>query len=51
VAGGANVARFRLEAEEHEPEWEPLMLEFWAYAARRDDLIAVIARNVRRSAI
>jgi AcrR family transcriptional regulator len=42
------VARFRLEAEKHEPEWEPLMLEFWAYAARRDDLIAVIAEQRER---
>ena len=42
------VARFRLEAEEDEPEWEPLMLEFWAYAARREDLMAVIAEQRER---
>jgi AcrR family transcriptional regulator len=41
------VARFRLEAEEDEPEWEPLMLEFWAYA-RREDLMAVIAEQRER---
>lgn len=32
------VARFRLEAAEREPEWEPLLLEFWTYAARRPEL-------------
>jgi AcrR family transcriptional regulator len=29
------VARFRLEAAERDPDWEPLLLEFWTYAARR----------------
>jgi AcrR family transcriptional regulator len=40
------VARFRFAAEEREPEWEPLLLEFWTYAARREDLRAALA--VRR---
>jgi AcrR family transcriptional regulator len=40
------VARFRLQAEEREPRWEPLLLEFWTFAARRNDLReAVVERR------
>ena len=42
------VARFRLEAEAREPEWEPLLLEFWTYAGRRDDLRAAVAERRER---
>ncbi len=42
------VARFRLEAEQREPEWEPLLLEFWTYAARRDDLREALAERRER---
>jgi AcrR family transcriptional regulator len=42
------VARFRFAADEREPEWEPLLLEFWTYAARRKDLrSAVVVRRER----
>ena len=39
------VARFRLEADEREPAWEPLLLEFWTYAARRDELRAAVSER------
>ena len=42
------VARFRLEADEREPAWEPLLLEFWTYAARRDDLRAAVSERRER---
>ena len=42
------VARFRLEEEQREPDWEPLLLEFWTYAARRDDLRAAVSERRER---
>jgi AcrR family transcriptional regulator len=42
------VARFRLEAEEREPDWEPLLLEFWTYAARRRDLREAVSERRER---
>ena len=42
------VARFRLDAEQREPDWEPLLLEFWSFAARRDDLRDAFARRRER---
>ena len=42
------VARFRFAAEEREPEWEPLLLEFWTYAARREDLRAAVTDRRER---
>ena len=42
-------ARFRLEADEREPAWEPLPApEFWTYAARRDDLRAAVSERRER---
>jgi AcrR family transcriptional regulator len=42
------VARFRIEEQAREPAWEPLFLEFWTYAARRDELReALIERRER----
>jgi AcrR family transcriptional regulator len=32
------VARSMVEADEGEPRWTPLLLEFWAHASRRDAL-------------
>jgi AcrR family transcriptional regulator len=42
------VARFRLEAAERDPEWEPLLLEFWTYAARRPDLREALTERRER---
>jgi AcrR family transcriptional regulator len=42
------VARFRLEAEGREPDWEPLLLEFWTYAARRPDLRDAVSERRER---
>src|SRR5919198_76152 len=42
------VARFRFAAEEREPEWEPLPLEFWTYAARREDLRTAVTDRRER---
>jgi AcrR family transcriptional regulator len=42
------VARFRLEAQAREPEWEGLLLEFWTYAARRDDLREALVERRER---
>jgi AcrR family transcriptional regulator len=42
------VARFRLEEEQREPDWEPLLLEFWTYAAHRDDLRAAVSERRER---
>jgi AcrR family transcriptional regulator len=42
------VARLRLEEEEREPEWEPLLLEFWTYAARREDLREAVSERRER---
>jgi AcrR family transcriptional regulator len=42
------VARFRAETERREPEWEPLLLEFWTYAARRDELRRAVSERRER---
>ncbi len=42
------VARFMVAAEEREPEWTPLLLEFWTHASRREPLrLAVVERRER----
>jgi AcrR family transcriptional regulator len=42
------VARFMAEAEEREPRWAPLLLEFWTHASRNDALRrAVVERRER----
>jgi len=42
------VARFRLEAAERDPEWEPLLLEFWTHAARRPALREALTERRER---
>jgi AcrR family transcriptional regulator len=42
------VARFRIAAAERDPGWEPLLLEFWTYAARRPHLRAALAERRER---
>jgi AcrR family transcriptional regulator len=42
------VARFMVEADRQEPEWAPLLLEFWAHASRKKSLrIAVVEQHER----
>jgi AcrR family transcriptional regulator len=42
------VARFRIEEQRRDPAWEPLFLEFWTYAARRDELRAALIERRER---
>jgi AcrR family transcriptional regulator len=42
------VARFRLAEQKLEPAWEPLLLEFWTYAARRSQLRAGLTERHER---
>jgi AcrR family transcriptional regulator len=42
------VARLMFDEDRQEPEWAPLLLEFWAHASRRDGLRdAVVERRER----
>jgi AcrR family transcriptional regulator len=42
------VARSMVAADEGEPRWTPLLLEFWAYASRRPALRAAVAERRER---
>jgi AcrR family transcriptional regulator len=42
------VGRSMVEADEGEPRWTPLLLEFWAHASRRDALRAAVAERRER---
>src|SRR5262249_22191535 len=42
------VARSMVEADESEPGWTPLLLEFWAHASRRDSLRSAVAARRER---
>jgi AcrR family transcriptional regulator len=42
------VARFLFESDRDEPQWAPLLLEFWAHASRRDELRAAVAERRER---
>src|SRR5262249_4039838 len=42
------VARFLFESDREEPQWAPLLLEFWAHASRRDELRLAVAERRER---
>lgn len=42
------VARSIAEADEGEPRWTPLLLEFWAHASRRPELRSAVAERRER---
>ena len=42
------VARFMVAADEGEPRWTPLLLEFWAHASRRPALREAVAERRER---
>ena len=42
------VARSIAEADEGEPRWTPLLLEFWAHASRRTELRSAVAERRER---
>jgi AcrR family transcriptional regulator len=42
------VAAAMTRLEQDEPEWTPLLVEFWAYASRRDDLRAAVSARRER---
>jgi AcrR family transcriptional regulator len=42
------VARFIVQADRREPEWAPLLLEFWAHASRKRTLRAAVAERQER---
>src|SRR3954454_11794263 len=39
------VARFLLQSDRREPDWAPLLLEFWAHASRREELRRAVAER------
>lgn len=47
-AGYRAVARFRVEADLGEPAWEPVLLEFWTHASRREGLRRAVSERRER---